>query len=98
MLTNDVARGVPPRLTTEELVNLVPSTVKVKPLEPTMPTPTLAGWSDVIAGTGFCPVMLKLSAFETPPPGTGLVTAMLAAPAVSTSRSRIAAVTLPELT
>ena len=94
-LTKVVVRAVPAKLATDVLVKFVPFTVSVKPGEPTAAD---AGCSDVTVGAGFLPVMARETAFETPPPGTGLVTTMLAVLAVSISWARIAAVTWVALT
>jgi hypothetical protein len=53
----------------------------------------------LIVGTGFVPlVMVKLIAFEVPPPGAGLVTVTAALPAVAMAAAEIAAANWVALT
>jgi hypothetical protein len=77
VLTNVVDRALPPKVTAEVGMNPVPFTVNVNAGEPVV---VPVGWSDVIAGTGFSPVIPKLTVFETPPPGTGFVAVTVADP------------------
>src|SRR5262249_57313345 len=78
-LTKVVARGLPFHCTTDAAMKLVPVTVRVKPGPPWK---ALLGASAVSAGTGLTAVMVKVRAFETPPPGAGLSTVMGAEPAI----------------
>ncbi len=67
--------------TTERLTKLLPVTVRVR-----VPPPAAApeGLRRVMAGTGFAVTasMVKLCAFEVPPPGVGLSTVTEAVPAI----------------
>jgi len=68
----------------------VPVTVSVKAPELAA---TLAGCSLVMAGVGLlAAVIVKVSGFEVPPPGVGLVTVTVGLPVLATSLARIAAV------
>jgi len=59
----------------------------------------VAGCNVVIAGTGlFAAVMVKVTAFEVPPPGAGFVTVTVGVPAAATSLAGMAAVSLVALT
>ena len=83
-------------LTSELLMKLVPFTVNVNAPEPAA---TLAGCKVVTVGTGLLPeVIEKVTRFEVPPPGVGLVTLTVGDPALATSLARIAAVTCVALT
>ena len=89
-LTNVVVRGLPLKFTTELPTNFVPLTVSASAPEPAM---TLTGCREVIAGVGLlAAVMVKVTAFDVPPPGAGLVTVTVGAPAATTSLASIAAV------
>jgi len=94
-LTNVVARAIPPKVTVDALSKPVPFTVNVNACVPLIP---FAGESVVITGTGFDPVTLNVTVFETPPPGTGFVTTTLRVPTRSTSCAKIAADICPEFT
>jgi len=94
-LTNVVTRAVPPKVAVDALSKPVPFTVKVNACVPLIP---FAGESVVMTGTGFDPVTLNVTEFETPPPGTGFVTTTLRVPTRSTSCAKIATVTCPEFT
>ena len=85
-LTKVVASGVPFQLTTELSTKFVPVTAKVIAPEPAS---TLTGASAVMVGTGMVLVTVKVMAPEAPPPGAGLVTVMLAVPAVARSAAGI---------
>ena len=83
-------------LTTEPLTKPDPLIVRVKAAEPTA---TLAGCKVVIAGTGlFAAVIVKVTAFEVPPPGAGFVTETAGVPVAATSAASIAAVSFVALT
>jgi hypothetical protein len=86
-LTYVVVRSEPFHLTIEPLTKLVPFTVSVK-----APPSAVAedGLRLVIAGAGL--LMVKICAFDVPPPGVGLKTVTLAVPAVAMSAVVIAAV------
>jgi hypothetical protein len=90
-LTSVVARAIPLKLIVEPLTKFVPFTVRVKAAPPAV---ALAGAMLVIARTGFT---VKLTAFEVPPPGTGLVTVTLKVPAVAMSEAGMAAMSWPKL-
>ena len=54
------------------------------------PTVTLGGESEVIVGFGL--LMVKVSAFDVPPPGEGFTTVTEAVPSVTMSLAKIVAV------
>jgi len=86
-----VLRALPLKFTTELLTKPAPVTVRVKAPEFAA---TVDGCSLVMAGTGlFAAVMVKVSGFDVPPPGVGLVTVTEGVPVLATSLARIAAVT-----
>ena len=81
---------MPLKLTTELLMNPVPLTVSVKAAAPATP---LVGAIVVIAGAGLLAwETVKLTAFEIPPPGCGLVTVTGNEPVLATAEAGIAAV------
>jgi hypothetical protein len=95
-LTNVVARAAPPKFTVDVLTKLVPFTVNVNPAEPAT---ILFGESVVTVGTGFgAAAILKLIAFDVPPPGVGFVTVTGGVLTVVMSLARIAAVNCVALT
>ena len=89
-------RFVPFHLTTEPLTKLVPLTVSVKADPPAVAE---EGLMLVVVGTGLSGTLIvKVWAFEVPPPGVGLKTVTWAVPAVAMSAARIDAVTWVEET
>jgi hypothetical protein len=92
-LTNVVAFAVPLKFTIEPDMKFVPLTVSVKPAPPAV---TPFGLSDVIVGAG---LLIANGEFpDVPPPGAGLATVTLTAPAVRISPAVIAAVIWVALT
>ncbi len=92
--TNVVALAVPPKFTTELFTKPVPVTVRVNPGSPTVAVVAL---SEVTVGSGLLTV--KVSAgVDVPPPGAGLDTVTVSAPAVAMSAALIAAVICVALT
>ncbi len=85
--TKVVVRLLPFHCTTESEVKRLPLTVSVNPGLPALAD---AGLSFVVVGTGL--FMVRVWAFEVPPPGTGLNTVICAVPAVAMSEAGIAAV------
>ncbi len=81
-------RLVPFHCTTEPATKPLPFTVKVKD-EP--PAEADVGLRLVIAGTGLGAVIVKLWAFDVPPPGAGLDTVTWAVPADAMSAAAITA-------
>jgi hypothetical protein len=81
------------KLTAELATKPVPFTVRVKA---TPPAVALVGEIVVIVGAGLFTV--KVTAFDVPPPGAGLVTVTLRVPAVATSEAWTAAVNFVALT
>jgi hypothetical protein len=95
-LTNVVARAAPPKFTVDVLTKLVPFTVNVNPADPAT---ILFGESVVTVGTGFgAAAMLKLIAFDVPPPGAGFVTVTGGVLTLVMSLARIAALNCVALT
>jgi hypothetical protein len=95
-LTKVVDLGLPLKFTTAPLTKPEPFTESVRRCEP---AEALAGCSEVIAGTGLLlAAMLKICAFDVPPPGAGLVTVTDGLAAFATSLARMAAVTFVALT
>jgi hypothetical protein len=95
-LTNVVVRAPPFHCTTELLTKFVPLTVSVSAPVPAL---TVVGEMDVSVGTGFgAALILKLIAFDVPPPGVKFTTVTGGVPALATSAARIAAVNCVELT
>jgi len=92
-LTSVVVLAAPLNLTTEPGTKPVPFTVSVKA---TPPAVALGGTIEISVGTGL--LMVKVCAFETPPPGAGFVTVTLTVPAVAMSAAVMAAVTCVPLT
>ena len=91
-----VVRFEPFHLTTELEMKLVPFTVRVKPAPPAVAE---LGLRLVVVGTGLSGTLIvKVWAFEVPPPGAGLKTVTLAVPAVAMSAARIDAVSCVALT
>ena len=72
------------QLITELPMKFVPFTVKVNTGAPAV---TLAGESEVMAGTGLVEteLMVNTDTFDVPPPGVGLNTVILAVPATATN-------------
>jgi len=68
------------KFTTDVVTKFVPLTVRVN-----APVPAVAevGCTEVKVGTGFEPETVSCAALDVPPPGAGLVTVTLSAPAVS---------------
>src|SRR4030065_661264 len=64
----------------------VPLTVRLK-AEP--PAVVKLGFNPVVVGTGFGLLIVKVWAFEVPPPGVGLNTVTLAVPAAALSAAAI---------
>jgi len=85
--TKLVVRADPSKLTVDDALKPVPSTVIVKVV---LPTVFDVGEIELVVGTGFTTV--KVCAFEVPPPGVGLKTVTACVPAVPMSTSRIATV------
>jgi hypothetical protein len=79
-LTNVVVSAVPFQLTVAPETNPVPVAVSVKAAPPTV---VLVGETDVNVGTAL--LMPNVVVPEVPPPGVGLVTAILADPALTKS-------------
>lgn len=79
-LTKLVASAEPFQLATAPDAKLVPFTVRVKVVPPTV---AFAGDSEVIVGVAFPTV--SDAAPDVPPPGVGLVTVTLAEPEVARS-------------
>src|SRR5579871_289741 len=94
-LTNVVVRLDPFHRTTAPLTNPEPFTVSVNAAVPAV---ALAGDSELIVGTGFAAVIVKLTLLEAPPPGDGLTTVTCAVPAVAMSAAVIAACNCVALT
>ena len=85
-----VVRLDPFHCTTEPLMKLLPLTVRVK-AEP--PAVAEVGLMLVVVGTGLAAALIvKVCAFEVPPPGAGLNTVTEAVPVVAMSAAVIAAV------
>jgi hypothetical protein len=61
------------------------------------PTAVELGFSEIIAGTGLFPVRVKLTAFEVPPPGVGLVTVRATTPGKVAAAAGMVAVSCFEL-
>jgi hypothetical protein len=91
-----VVRFEPFHWTTEPLMKLLPFTVSVKAGPPAVAE---AGLRPVVVGTGLLAALIvKVWAFEVPPPGAGLNTVTVAVPAVTMSEAVIAAVSWVEET
>src|SRR5574341_952621 len=88
-----VVRSAPFQRTTELLTKLVPVTRSPK-AEP--PTSVAFGFNALVVGTGL--LMVNVNDLVVPPPGVGLKTVMLAAPAVAMSAAVIVAVNCVGLT
>jgi hypothetical protein len=94
--TNVVALAFPLKFTTDVLTKFVPFTVNVNAPEPVITPP---GNNEVIVGEGFGAVLiLKLIAFDVPPPGVRFETVIGGVPTATTSLARIAAINCVELT
>jgi hypothetical protein len=87
-LTNEVARSLLFKRTTELAAKLDPLTVRVNCWPPTRAKP---GLRLVITGASGAGWTVKLRAFDVPPPGAGLNAVTLAVPAVAMSVAGIAA-------
>jgi hypothetical protein len=84
------------KFTTDDETKFVPVTVSVNPPPPAS---AVVGEIVVIVGTGFgAALILKLIAFDVPPPGVKFTTVIGGVPAATTSLARIAAVSCVELT
>jgi hypothetical protein len=94
LLTNAVARALPFQFTTDDDTKPEPVTVNAKPAPPAVAVP---GESEVRAGVGLL-VIVKVSAFDVPPPGGGLTTVTEALPTAAMSAAVIAAVSCVALT
>ena len=76
-----VVLAAPLKLTVAPLMKLEPLTVRVKAPEPAA---AVEGASEEMTGAGIAgSVMVKMSGFEVPPPGEGLVTVTAGVPAVA---------------
>jgi hypothetical protein len=91
--TNVVVRAEPFQLTVEVETKLVPFTVKVN--EP-LPAVVEVGLIEVMVGTGL--LMLKVTAFDVPPPGAGFTTVTDAVPALAIRAAGTVAVSCVALT
>jgi len=81
---------VPLIFTVELLTKLAPFTVRVKAPEPAM---TVEGCREATVGAGLLDALIvRVSEFEVPPPGVGLVAVMVAVPVEEISAARMAAV------
>jgi hypothetical protein len=87
-LSNVVVFETPPNFTTAPETKPVPFTVRVKAAPPAV---VLGGESDVIVKFEVL-LIVKVWAFDVPPPGAGFVTVTLTGPAVAISAAVIAAV------
>ncbi len=85
--TKVVGRLAPFQRTTAPLTKPEPVTVRVKAAPPAV---AVAGASELITGAGL--LIVKVSPGDSPPPGAGLKTVMLAVPAAAMSVAGIAAV------
>ena len=97
-LTKVVARSDPFHRTAESATKFVPITVNVK-AEP--PAVAEDGFKLLVAGTGLDAtgaLMVNVTALDVPPPGAGLKTVTLAAPAVAISAAVMEAVNCVALT
>jgi hypothetical protein len=88
LLENVVVRGDPFQFTTEPVTKFDPFTVSVKAGPPCV---ALLGESELIAGTGL--LMVKVIAFDVPPPGAAFTTVTEAVPAVLISNAGTVALT-----
>src|SRR5439155_12607984 len=91
--TNVVVSAVPFHFTVEVETKFVPFTVKVNCAPPAV---AQVGLSEVIVGTGL--LMVKVCAFDVPPPGAGFTTVTDAVPAFATRAAVTVAVTCVEET
>src|SRR5438046_10765512 len=82
LLPNGVDRAVPFHWTTDEATKFVPVSVSVNAASPAV---LLFGAMELNVGVGFGALIVKVCAFEPPPPGAGLntVTGTVAAVAMS---------------
>ena len=87
-LTKNVVRLTPFHCTVEPGTKFVPNTVKANPAPPAVAE---LGDRLVVVGTGL--LMVKVCAFDVPPPGVGLNTVTLAEPADAMSAADMLAVT-----
>ncbi|PYM31497.1 MAG: hypothetical protein DMD80_00250 [Candidatus Rokuibacteriota bacterium] len=85
-LTNVVVRSLPFQRTTDELMKLVPLTVRVKAAPPTI---VLLGEIQLSVGAGL--LMLNVTLLDVPPPGVGVTAVTEAEPAVAMSAAVICA-------
>ena len=88
-----MASAVPFHFTVEVETKFVPFTVKVNCAPPAV---AQVGLSEVIVGTGL--LMVKVCAFDVPPPGAGFTTVTDAVPAFATRAAVTVAVTCVEET
>ena len=79
-----VASAAPFQFTADAGTKSLPFTVSVNA---GLPEAMVDGDNAAIAGTGFVATIVKASALEAPPPGAGLTTVTLTAPAVVTSEA-----------
>jgi hypothetical protein len=86
--TNVVTSATPLKSMVDDAVKFVPVTVIVKLFPPAVVD---VGLIDAAVGTGLR--MVRVCAFEVPPPGAGLTTVIEAVPAAATSAAVITAVT-----
>jgi hypothetical protein len=95
-LLSAVGRSLPFQRTTELGTKFVPITARVKVCAP---TGAQFGSRELIVGMGFVPLlMVKLTRFELPPPGAGLVTVTAGVPTEAIAAAGIAAFNCVELT
>lgn len=92
-LTNVVVRALPFHCTTDAPINPLPFTVIVNAPEPAL---TVFGVTEFATGCGL--FVVKVTAFDAPPPGAGFITMTAGDPAAATSPAKIAAVSCVALT
>lgn len=90
-LMKTVVSGVPFQLIVELPIKFVPFTVNINEAAPAV---TLAGESELTAGTGLVAIVpiVNIAAFDVPPPGVPLNTVILAVPALAISEELTVAV------
>jgi hypothetical protein len=87
LLPKVVARSAPFQRTIDPVTKFVPATARLKAGPPAVAVVGL-----ILEMVGRMLLIVKLTAFEVPPPGPGFTTAMLAVPPVAMSVAGIAAV------
>lgn len=90
-----MASATPFQSTVDADTKLPPLTVSVNAAEPAV---VLLGDKDEIEGAGFTAVIVKVCAFDVPPPGAGLTTVTMGVPLVATSEAGTEAVSCEALT